>query len=98
MNEDLATALEARKCVLLMQETSAQELTDLNGDLPTDVHLVTGIDPEGQPFADAVRGYKMVDMFDVYHDFGYGIESIKSGWGSIKPKLFVNQAITEASK
>ena len=88
MNEDLAAALEKRKCMLLMQETSHQELVDLNGDLPTDTHKISGIDPEGQPFCDAVRGYKMADMFDVYYDFGYGIESITSGYGAVKPKLW----------
>lgn len=97
MDEDKATLLQTRKCVLLMEETSRQELIDLNGDLPTDTHLVTGINPEGQPFADAVRAYKSVDIFDVYHDLGYGIQGIKSGFGSIKPKLFVNQ-ITEPAQ
>ena len=97
MSEDKATLLQTRKCVLLMEETSHQELVDLNGDLPTDTHLVTGLNPEGQPFTDAVRAYKGVDIFDVYFDLGYGIQAIKNGYGAIKPKLFVNSP-AEASK
>tara|TARA_Y100000022_G_scaffold181508_1_gene174235 strand:+ start:3823 stop:4125 length:303 start_codon:yes stop_codon:yes gene_type:complete len=91
-----AELLVARKCVLLMEETSHQELVDLNGDLPTDTHLVSGINAEGQPFFDAVRAYKSVDIFDVYYDLGYGVEAIKNGYGAIKPKLFVNSSLEVA--
>ena len=38
---------------------------------------------------DAVRSYKMSDIFDGYYDYGIKtIESIESGFGSIKPKLY----------
>lgn len=89
MTQDKATCLEARKCILLMEETSHQELVDLNGDLPTDTHLVR-VEKDFQISVDAVRAYKSVDIFDVYHDLGYTVQEIKNGYGAIKPKLFTN--------
>lgn len=81
--------------VLLMQETSQQELVDLNGDLPTDTHLVTYRFPDGATGCDAVRSYSKVDIFDAYHDSGLKILDIKSGFGSIKPKLWVDAQETK---
>ena len=44
---------------------------------------------DGVEKVDAVRSYKMVDIFDAYYDFGLTqIKSIVSGFGSIKPKLY----------
>lgn len=74
--------------VLLMQETSQEELVDLNGDLPTDTHLVTYKFSEGATGCDAVRAYKKSDIFDAYHDSGLQVLEIKSGFGAVKPKLF----------
>ena len=94
MNENKMEALEARKCILLMEETSHQELVDLNGDLPTDTHLVVYEehgDGVTMTWNDAVRAYKSVDIFDVYFDLGYTVLEIRNGYGAIKPKLFVNQ-------
>ena len=76
--------------VLLMQETSEDELADLDGDLPTDTHLVRYRTPEGAVGCDAVRSFTKVDIFDAYHDACLAIIDIKSGWGRIKPKLFQN--------
>ncbi len=92
MNQSKAEALEARKCVLLMEETTHQELVDLNGDLPTDTHLVR-ISNEAGVEIDAVRAYKSVDIFDVYHDLGYTVHEIKSGYGAVKPKLWSNSVV-----
>ena len=77
--------------IVLMQETSTDELTDLNGDLPTDTHLVTYSSPEGAVGCDAVRAYKKSDIFDCYFDAGFRIVGIESGFGTIKPKLFVDK-------
>ena len=82
--------------VLLMQKTSHDEITDLNGDLPTDCHLVRYIPRESENIeCDAVRSYSKSDIFDAYHDLGCKVLEIKSGYGTIKPKLFVN-AMNEA--
>lgn len=77
--------------VKLMQETSAEELSDLAADLPTDTHLVSYRTKEGATGGDAVRAYKMADLFDYYHDAGYEVLAITSGFGNIKPKLFVDK-------
>lgn len=95
---NLAEALPKYGVVLLMQETSHQELVDLNGDLPTDTHLVTFKYPDGTAGADAVRAYKKIDIFDAYHDSGLTVLDIKSGFGAIKPKLFIDQQAKEAVK
>lgn len=77
--------------LLLMQETSEDELADLDGDLPTDTHLVRYKTSEGAVGADAVRAFTMADIFDAYHDSRFTVLEIKSGWGRIKPKLFVDK-------
>ncbi len=74
--------------VKLMEETSEQELIDLAADLPTDTHLVSYRTAEGAMGADAVRAYKMSDLFDYYHDVGYEVLAITNGFGNVKPKLF----------
>jgi len=74
--------------VLLMPETSESELVDLSKDLPTDTHLVEYVDTESVSHVDAVRAYNKADIFDAYHDAGLHVEEIRSGFGSIKPKLF----------
>lgn len=76
--------------VLLMQETSQDELADLDGELPTDTHLVRYKTPEGAVGCDAVRSYTAADIFDAYHDAALTVLEIKSGWGRIKPKLFTD--------
>ena len=74
--------------VLLMQETSKEELDDLSSELPTDTHRVTFRYPNGAISCDAVRSYSKADIFDAYHDSGLKVIEIASGHGSIKPKLF----------
>lgn len=89
---DLAEALPKYGVVLLMQETSEQELLDLNKDLPTDTHLVTYRSPDGAVGSDAVRSYNKSDIFDAYYDSGLTVLSILNGYGAIKPKLWVDSA------
>ena len=59
--------------------------------LPTDIHLVE-YEVEGKLYVDAIRAYKMVDIFDAYYDklslLGGTLNSITSGFGKIKPKLY----------
>jgi len=87
---NLAEALPKYGVVLLMQETSDEELVDLNKELPTDTHLVTYKYPDGTVGADAVRSYSKADIFDAYHDSGLQVISIANGYGAIKPKLFTD--------
>ena len=58
--------------------------------LPTDIHIVE-YTFDGSTTFDVVRAYTMVDIFDTYYHKvkGHGeIQSIKSGYGRIKPKLY----------
>ena len=74
--------------ILLMDNTTVQTIIDDAKNLPSDVHAVTYVE-EGTEKVDAVRSYKMSDIFDAYYDFGLkDIKSIKSGFGNIKPKLY----------
>lgn len=82
--------LERHECLLLMEETSAEELRELDSDLPSDTHLVLA-EKEGEFYADAVRAYKMADIFDAYYDQGYQVKLIQYGYGRIKPKLYTSQ-------
>ena len=82
----------------LMAETSEQELVDLNGDIPTDTHLVTFRTLDGSVASDAVRAFTKTDIFDAYNDGGLEVIGIKSGFGTIKPKLYGIQATTQKVK
>ena len=59
--------------------------------LPTDIHLVE-YEVEGKLYVDAIRAYKMSDIFDGYYDkltpMGGTLNSITSGYGTIKPNLY----------
>ena len=85
---NFAEALPRYGVVLLMQETSKEELDDLASELPTDTHLVAYYYPDGAAGCDAVRSYSKADIFDAYHDSGLRIVSITNGFGQVKPKLF----------
>lgn len=84
--------------VLLMQETSKEELDDLSSELPTDTHRVTFRYPNGAVGCDAVRSYSKSDIFDAYHDSGLEIIEIASGHGSVKPKLWQDAKPTSTKK
>jgi hypothetical protein len=74
--------------VLLMDSTTMDNISADDKNLPTDTHVVTYMS-EGNKLMDAVRSYKMTDIFDAYYDFGIKeIISIVSGFGTIKPKLY----------
>ena len=85
---NFAEALPKYGVVLLMQETSHEELEDLASELPTDTHLVAYYYPDGTAGFDAVRAYSKADIFDAYHDSGLRVRVIFNGYGNIKPKLF----------
>ena len=84
--------------IVFMEGVTKEEIRELNSELPTDIHLVEYV--RGQDlFLDAVRAYKMSDIFNAYYDrlnaetrqgliSNFEIRSITSGYGSVKPKLF----------
>ena len=83
------THLKNFDVILMYENTTALQINNESKSLPTDVHIVRYRDDEGQLKLDAVRSYKMSDIFDAYYDYGIKtIESIESGFGSIKPKLY----------
>ena len=95
---NFAEALPKYGVVLLMQETSHEELVDLNKDLPTDCHRVDYRYPDGAVGCDAVRSYKASDIFDAYHDSGLRVISIANGYGAVKPKLWQDAKPTSTKK
>ena len=89
---DVDHETNARRDVFIHQQNVlAKDL--IQSELPTDIHMVVYYH-EGKNYSDAVRAAKMVDIFDVYYDkmkeVGKGgtVLSIKSGYGTIKPKLY----------
>ena len=83
MTENLNELLTYNQCSLLMEQTSHEELRDLDADLPSDLHLV--VTDQG---VYGVRAYKSVDIFDAFHDAGHKVTEIRSGYGRQKPKLW----------
>jgi hypothetical protein len=92
---NFAEALPLYGVILLMQETSEDEVNDLSSELPTDCHIINYRYPDGAAGCDAVRSYSSSDIFDAYHDAGLTVLSIKSGWGSIKPKLYGEKGMSQ---
>lgn len=85
------TAKELRSCIIHDQDICPDSFDD--SQLPTDIHLVRYRIGD-VTFTDAVRSFSLTDAFDVYYDKLKGIgtvESIKSGYGRIKPKLYNTQ-------
>ena len=73
-----------------MANTNEKEILDKEAFLPTDVHLVRWAKKSWKKKSaiSAVRAYKMVDIFDQFHDQGYVVLEIVQGYGRIKPKLY----------
>lgn len=90
MTEDLQQHFRNYECHLLVEETSRQELLDIDSDLPSDTHLVEYLNTSGEVVVSGIRAFKMVDIFDALHDREdvQEVLSITQGFGRIKPKLF----------
>ena len=75
--------------VILVCENTDEKTIELDAkELPTDVHLVQYKD-EDTVKIDAVRAFKMSDIFDAYWDFGIkNVSSIRAGYGNIRPNLY----------
>ena len=90
--------LRKYECTLLMDSTSVDDIRADTKILPTDVHAVV-YEEDGITKVDAVRAYKMSDIFDGYWDWGIRtISSITSGYGNIKPKLYNPETHKKDSK
>jgi hypothetical protein len=82
--------------IILLEQTSAEEVSDLASDLPSDLHLVE-YTQNGEFQVDGVRAFTKVDIFNFYYDYlkatgePFEIKAIKSGYGRIKPRLFNTQ-------
>ena len=75
--------------IIHSQNTTAKDLDEKA--LPSDIHIVE-YEEEGNLYSDAVRAYKMSDIFDIYYDklkpVGGRIISITSGYGNLKPNMY----------
>ena len=81
------THLKKYDVILMFDNTTRETVRNEEGELPSDVHVVTYSEGGDTKF-DAVRAYKQVDIFDGYYDRGLTILDIESGYGKIKPNLF----------
>ena len=78
-----------RNKLQVIQENIVPDKFDDAG-LPTDVHIIH-YSVGGDTYFDAVRSHSMVDIFDSYYDHLKGIgviQSIKSGYGRVKPRAY----------
>lgn len=86
------------KIKILFENTTEEEVRELDAELPTDTYLVEY--ERGQDlYIDAVRTHKMSLIFDHYYDklnaearqgliSNFRIVSIRFGYGRVKPKLY----------
>ncbi len=81
---------DAAKFIIFEQGVDRDSFS--NSSRPNDIHLVDYV-LNGMEYCDAVRSYKMVDIFDRYHDKlmaendGSRIVKITSGHGDTRPNL-----------
>ena len=88
--DDDKERLKRREVIIFQQNLTEQNLDDRG--LPNDLHIIE-YSQGGVPHSDAVRAAKMSDIFDAYYDrlklMGGGVvTSIKSGFGTVKPKFW----------
>ena len=76
--------------IIHIENTSRDKLTELNNELPTDIHFVRYKKPtwKKKEKVSAIRAYRKVDIFDTLHDQGYQVLEIESGYGTLRPNLF----------
>lgn len=88
----------ASDVITLFERTTEEEVRALDKELPSDTHLVF-YQEDNTLYVDAVRCFTMVDIFDSFWDklsakaeggeiHSFSIDSIVSGIGVIKPKLY----------
>jgi len=79
--------LAGYECHLIVDETSHEELVELDKDLPSDTHLVRYKDGDGEHIC-GIRACKKSSIFDALHDSGAEVLEISNGYGALLPKLF----------
>lgn len=79
--------LKEYDCHLVCEETSHEELAELDKDLPSDTHLVR-YRLGGFEYVAAIRAFKMADIFDSLFDISAQVLEISQGYGRIRPNLF----------
>ena len=79
--------------IIHFENTSREKVRGLDKQLPTDIHLVRYKKPtwKKKEKVSAIRAYRKVDIFDTLHDQGYQVLEIESGFGCIRPNLFITQ-------
>ena len=101
-DEERAAATRGDVNIFILN-TSPEAIKEMDKELPTDTHIIEYV-IDGETSYDAVRGYKMVDIFNIYHDkfkkdnIAAEVVSITSGYGVIKPKLYGYQAVESSKK
>jgi len=91
-DEERAAATRGDVNIFILN-TTPQAIKEMDKELPTDTHIIEYV-IDGETSYDAVRGYKMSDIFNVYYDkfksdgVAAQINAITSGYGVIKPKLY----------
>ena len=80
--------LKKHDVILVRENTDVESIIMDQTTLPTDIHLIE-YDDEGTVKIDAVRAFKMSDIFDAYWDLGSrSVISIKAGYGCVRPNLY----------
>lgn len=91
---------------IFILNTTPDVIKEMDPELPTDTHIIEYV-IDGETSYDAVRGYKMSDIFNVYYDkfkrtehedIRPQIVKITSGYGRIRPNLYGYQAVKSSKK
>lgn len=95
--EEERTEATRQEVTIFMLNTTPENIKEMDAELPSDIHIVKMECGEEVSY-DAVRAYKMSDIFDVYYDKlkkeeqSIKVVEITNGYGRIKPKLYGYQA------
>ena len=91
---------------IFILNTTPEVIKEMDSELPSDTHLIE-YTIDGKTSYDAVRGYKMSDIFNVYYDkfkrtehedIRPQIVKITSGYGVIRPNLYGYKAVESSKK
>ena len=84
--------LSSNRIRVLIEELDMETLN--HAEWPSDLHLVE-YELDGTTYAAGVRAHSKVDIFDCYWDhlqpLGGKVVTIRSGLGTIKPKLWTGK-------
>jgi len=84
--------LSANRVSVVIENLDMETLN--HSEWPSDLHFVE-YELNGESHTAGVRAYKKADIFDCYHDhlkpLGGRVLTIRSGLGTIKPKLWTGK-------